>query len=138
MSWKATLVILLPSSKYSKLVRFVFEAGAEVYFLPGFLAERRPSTCERKQNPLEPGRRLLKYYGYDTFLLRNAQNSSSQGAFIGTGPSPRTPQMCLRNKGPGSSLNPPPHRLSRNGVDARNASIFKETVAQQPWRRIPV
>lgn len=60
MSWKATLIISLPSSKDSKLVRFALRAGAQVYFLPGFLAERRPSTCERKQNPLKTGRRLTE------------------------------------------------------------------------------
>lgn len=48
---KIPLVLSLPSPKYSKLVRFPLRWGAKVYFLPGFLAERRLSTCERKQNP---------------------------------------------------------------------------------------
>lgn len=42
---KITLVILPPSRKYSKLVRFLLGSGAKVYFPPSFLAESKPSTC---------------------------------------------------------------------------------------------
>lgn len=56
-----TLVILPPSHKYSKLVRFLLGSGATVYFLPGFLVERKPSTCGTDTKSTDCGD--AKHYG---------------------------------------------------------------------------
>lgn len=132
---KITLVLFLPSPQCFKNLQDFFQDQVLkfIFFLVSWLS-KGPSHTNGNKTHTDCGD--AKYFREYTLLLH--PRTLSQGASPGVSQSPLIIQICLENTDPGSNLNPSPHWDSRNKAEARAANIFKEMVAQQAWRRIPV